>query len=223
MFADRSDAGKQLAERLAWYRGRDVVVMALARGGVPVGYEVGRALGAPLSILIARKLGVPEHSELAFGAVADGDHWDLVLNHDVIRELNIPDRLVRHLIAIRLREIRSMKKRLLCDRPRVDLAGRTVIIVDDGIATGATMRVAIQHARRVGARKVVVAAPVCARETMKILRKEADELVLLQTPAVFFAVGEFYDDFPQVDDEEVMKFLERANNEGGLKPLQEAV
>jgi predicted phosphoribosyltransferase len=211
LFRDRSDAGRFLAERLEEYAGRgDLVVLALPRGGVPVAYEVAKALGAPLDVLIVRKLGVPGYPELAMGAVASGG--ELVLDAGLIRALGIPRSEIDRVVDRELRELarREAAYRGASEPPR--LTGKTAVIVDDGLATGASMRAAVRAARRLGAARVVVAVPVGTEETCNGLRREADEVVCATKPQPFLAVGSWYADFEQTSDEEVRELLERASD-----------
>jgi len=209
LFTDRRDAGRQLAARLLHHAGRpDVVVLALPRGGVPVGYEVAHALGAPLDVFLVRKLGVPGHEELALGAIASGGVR--VLNESVVRGLGIPPEEVDRVAAREGEELRRRERAYRGDRPAPELRGRTVILVDDGLATGASMRAAVAAVRRAGPARIVVAVPVGAEETCDEFRTEADEVVCAQTPEPFYAVGLWYGDFGQTTDEEVSDLLERA-------------
>jgi predicted phosphoribosyltransferase len=205
-YKDRTDAGKQLAERLTTYKDvPDVIVLGLPRGGVPVAYEVATALHAPLDVYLVRKLGVPRQEELAMGAIATGGV--MLLNHDVIRELGIPDEMIR---AIAMREWQEMARReglYRGDRPPPEVGGKTVILVDDGLATGFTMRAAIAALKKQGPARIVVAVPVAAAQTAAQLGTEVDELVCLYTPGQFYAVGLWYGDFRPVTDDEVRALL----------------
>jgi putative phosphoribosyl transferase len=207
-FLDRTQAGQLLALRLRHLRGKDVVVLGLPRGGVPVASEVARALAAPLDVLVVRKLGVPSQPELAMGAV--GEDGVRVLNNEVMGLLTItPEQLA----AVERRERVEVERRARTyrgDRPRQALQGRTVVIVDDGIATGSTARAACQVARAQGAQQVVLAVPVAPRESAALLRLDVDEMVCLETPEMFFAVGEWYADFAQTTDEQVVELLAAA-------------
>ena len=209
--ADRADAGRRLAARLAGYRGDAPIVLALPRGGVPVGAEVSRALGAPLDIFIARKLGAPGQPELGIGAVAQGGV--LVLNERIVRALRLPEEHVRRAAEEELQEVRRRLRLLRGDRPEPEVRGRMVILVDDGLATGATARAAILALRERGPGRLVLAVPVCPPRTADLLLREVDELVFLDAPADFFAVGSYYEDFEQVSDEEVVRLLELARAE----------
>jgi putative phosphoribosyl transferase len=207
-FRDRQDAGEQLATRLAAYADEQPVVLGLPRGGVPVASEVARALGAPLDVIVVRKLGVPFQPELGMGAV--GEDGVRVLNEEIVRMAQVePDELAR--VEARERaEVEARARRFRAGRPRVGLAGRTAIIIDDGIATGGTARAALQVARAQGASRVVLAVPVAPPETVEALRGDADEVVCLETPTPFFAIGEWYRDFSQVPDERVTALLTEA-------------
>jgi putative phosphoribosyl transferase len=209
-FRDRSDAGRKLAAKLAEYADRpDVVVLALPRGGVPVGYEVARALGTPLDVFLVRKLGVPGHEELAMGAVATGGVR--VLNDQVVRALGIPDYVID---AIAEWEELARRERLYRgDSPPPDVRERTVILVDDGLATGTTMNAAIQALREQQPTRIVVAVPTASLEACNELRKEVDDVVCAVTPEPFYAVGLWYENFSQTTDEEFRELLARAARE----------
>ena len=194
-FIDRVDAGRQLAGRLQYLRGEDVVVLGLPSGGVPVAFEVAKALGAPLDVIVVRKLGVPFQPELAMGAVGEGDV--LVLNEDVVLRAHVSEAELAEIERRARAEVERRAPRFRGDRPRQALTGRTAVLVDDGIATGATARAACQVARAQGAARVVLAVPVCSPDTAARLRREVDELVCLETPRWFFGVGQFYADFRQ--------------------------
>src|SRR3984893_10196453 len=210
LFRDRREAGRLLAERLAAYANRpDVLVLALPRGGVPVAYEVASALGAPLDVFIVRKLGVPGYEELAMGAVATGGVR--VLNDQIVERLGIPDHLIDAVAARELQEL-SRRERLYRDgRPPPDVRGRTVILVDDGLATGATMHAAIQALRQQNPARIVVAVPTASPETCEEMRTEVDEVICAITPEPFEAVRRWYQDFSQTTDEEVEALLSRRN------------
>lgn len=210
MFTDRREAGRRLAERLSRLKDQDPVVLALPRGGVPVAFEIARALAAPLDLVLVRKLGAPQQEELAVGAIAEGEPAELVLDDRLIRHLHIPQAYLDEAKAAALREIERRRKLYCGDRGTVDIAGRTAIVVDDGIATGATMRAALRSVRRRKAARVVLAVPVAAGPTLRKLRREVDEIVCLETPADFYAVGQFYGAFPQLPDEEVTALLAQA-------------
>lgn len=207
-FRDRSEAGQLLAERLIAYAGRpDILVLALPRGGVPVAYEVARALGAPLDVFVVRKLGIPGHEELAMGAIASGGVR--VLNDDVVQALHIPERVIEAVAARELRELERRERAYHGDRPAPDVRNRTVILVDDGLATGSTMRAAVAALRRLGPARIVVAVPTAAPSTCEEFRREADECICQITPEPFHAVGLWYQDFSQTTDDEVRDLLDR--------------
>jgi putative phosphoribosyl transferase len=209
MFRDRSHAGRALAGMLARYAGRpDVVVLALPRGGVPVGYEVARALGAPLDVFPVRKLGVPGREELAMGAIAAGGV--VVVNDEVVRRLDIPEAVIDEAAAEERQELDRRAEAYRGGRPAPNLRGKTVVLVDDGLATGSTMRAAVAAVRRLGPAGVVVAVPVGALETCDQFRRVADDVVCAETPEPFFAVGSWYQDFAQTTDEEVRELLARS-------------
>jgi predicted phosphoribosyltransferase len=209
LFQDRAHAGRVLAARLAAYAGRpDVLVLALPRGGVPVAYEVARALHTPLDVFIVRKLGVPGREELAMGAIATGGVR--VLNEEVVRALDIPADVIDATAQAERRELQRRERLYRDDRPPPDVRGRTVILIDDGLATGSTMRAAVAALRRLGPARLVVAVPVASADTCEDLGAEVDEVVCACTPEPFHAVGLWYDDFTQTTDEEVHELLERA-------------
>jgi putative phosphoribosyl transferase len=205
VFDDRAAAGRELAQRLAERGYADPVVLALPRGGLPVAAEVARVLGAPLDLVLVRKIGLPEQPELAVGAVVDGERPELVLN-EALRGLVAPARLAE-LEAQQLREIERRRRLYLGARGRVPLAGRTAIVVDDGLATGATARAALHALRRQQPARLVLAVPVAPPDTLAALAAEADELVCLETPDPFYALGQFYADFRQLDDADVQRIL----------------
>jgi putative phosphoribosyl transferase len=208
-FRDRTEAGRLLAELLHEYAGRDdVIVLALPRGGVPVGYEVAQALGAPLDVFVVRKLGVPGHEELAMGAVATGGL--LVLDEGLVRALGIPEDELRRVVEAELRELERRDAEYRGNREPPDLEGKTVILVDDGLATGSTMRAAALAVRRLNPARIVVAVPVAAEETCDAFRDVVDDIVCGATPKPFRAVGLWYEDFSQTTDEEVRDLLARA-------------
>ena len=210
IFRDRSDAGKFLAEKLTDYAGcPDVAVLALPRGGVPVAYEVARKLKAPLDVFVVRKLGVPGHEELAMGAIASGGVR--VLNQDVLSYIRIPEAVIDEVAAAELRELNRREQLYRGARPPLDVHGRTVIIVDDGLATGSTMRAAVKALRQKQPKQIVVAVPVGARATCDSFKAEVDTMAICAiTPEPFQAVGLWYLDFSQTTDEEVRDLLARA-------------
>jgi putative phosphoribosyl transferase len=209
-FADRADAGRRLAEKLAHLTDRQPVVLALPRGGVAVGFEIARALAAPLDIVLVRKIGVPWQPELALGAVSDGATAETFINDDLAKELPLPERYVEEESKRQLAEIERRRKIYCADRPALDISGRTAIVVDDGIATGATMRVALRAVRRRSPAWLVLAAPVAPVDSLAELSKDADETVCLDTPPSFGAIGFYYRDFHQMSDAEVTDLLARA-------------
>jgi predicted phosphoribosyltransferase len=213
IFHDRQDAGRRLAKGLIRYRDENPIVLALPRGGVPVGYEIARALEAPLDVLVARKLGTPDQPELAMGAVAPGGV--LILNERLVRWLEFSEEQIERIAT---RERAEMERRLRLfrgERSAPVVRGKTVILVDDGIATGMTVRAAILSLRRQGPRSLVLAVPVCAAQTAKELRFEVDELVCLKTPTDLLAIGYWYENFEQISDDEVVRILEYARGERG--------
>jgi predicted phosphoribosyltransferase len=205
-FADRRQAGNELAAKLQHLSGRhDVIVLALPRGGVPVAFEVADALGAPLDVFVVRKLGVPGHTELAMGAIASGGVR--VLNDDVVGWYGIPADVIDTVAREELSELERREREYRAGRPPVDIRDRIVILVDDGLATGSTMRAAVHAARALNPARIVVAAPVAAPATCEDLRNVADEVVCARTPPGFSAVGQWYRDFSQTTDEEVRALL----------------
>lgn len=206
MFVDRVDAGRRLAARLEHLRADDVVVVGLPRGGVPVAAEVAEHLGAPLDVIIVRKLGVPRQPELAMGAIGEGGVR--VINDEVVRAVGVTTHDLAAVTAREGVELDRRAKRFRGERPPIPLDGRTVVVVDDGIATGSTARAACQIARAQGAVRVVLAVPVAPPNWTAGFRDDADELVCLSTPQRFFAIGEWYGDFSQTSDEEVAACLQ---------------
>jgi putative phosphoribosyl transferase len=208
-FIDRTDAGRQLAKALARYKAQRPVVLALPRGGVPVAAEVATVLDAPLDLILVRKIGVPFQPELAMGAVVDGREPVIVRNEDVISLTGVSEQEFNATCDQQLAEIDRRRKLYLGDRPHLQIAGRTVIVVDDGIATGATTRAALQAIRMRKPSKLVLAIPVAPTATLKDLRGEADDIVCLEDYENFGAIGLFYSDFRQVSDTEVIEILAR--------------
>ena len=207
-FPNRAEAGRLLAEKLEKYAGRDdVIVLGLPRGGVPVAYEVAKSLRAPLDVFIVRKLGVPGFEELAAGAIASGGVR--VLNEDVLRALPNADQLIESVTERETVELERREQTYRNGRPPPELRDRVVILVDDGLATGATMRAAVAALRQRGVAKIVVAAPVGAPDTCRELEQEADETICAIAPEFFQAVGQYYEDFSQTSDEEVRELLAR--------------
>jgi putative phosphoribosyl transferase len=209
VFRDRRDAGRRLAAELSDYAGQsDVLVLALPRGGVPVAYEVARALHAPLDVFMGRKLGVPGYEELAMGAIAAGGLR--VLDEELLRMLDMPRDVIERVTATEMSELERRERQYRGNRPAPDVRGRTVILIDDGLATGSTMRAAIAALRKEGAKRIVVAVPVAPPETCEALRAQVDDIVCAVTPEPFRAVGLWYSDFRQTTDEEVRDLLARA-------------
>jgi predicted phosphoribosyltransferase len=211
-FPNRTEAGRQLAEKLIKYAGRaDVIVLGLPRGGVPVAFEVAQRLGVPLDVFIVRKLGVPGFEELAVGAIASGGVR--VLNEDVMRAIPNVDEVIESVTARETAELERREQSYRDGRPPPELRDRVVILVDDGLATGATMRAAVKALRQRGVAKIVVAAPVGAPDTCRELEQEADETICVTAPEFFQAVGQYYEDFSQTSDEEVRELLARPAKE----------
>lgn len=212
IFQDRRDAGRQLAAKLEGYARRgDVIVLALPRGGVPVAWEVAHALGATLDVLVVRKLGLPRHPELAIGAVASGGarHW----NDDILRGAYVSDAALRAVETSEGIELARREKLYRGGRPAPDVRGKTVIVVDDGIATGASMHAAVMALRSLRPARIVVAVPVAPPDAVHRLQEAADEFVCVLSSIDFFAVGQFYRNFDQTTDEEVRRLLDQARKE----------
>ena len=211
-FQDRYEAGRLLAQELRDYAGRDdVLVVALPRGGVPVGYEVARVLRAPLDAMQVRKLGVPGHEELAMGAIASGGVR--IVSENVVEALRIPERVIATVAAAETQELERRERIYREGRLFPDVRGRTVILVDDGLATGSTMRAAAAALRSLGAARLVAAVPVAPKESCDALREVVDDVVCARMPERFLAVGEWYEDFSQTSDEEVSELLRRGQRE----------
>ena len=209
-FHDRRDAGRRLADdpRLRPYQGRDdVIVLALPRGGVPVGYELAEALGLPLDVFVVRKLGVPGHEELAMGAIASGG--TSVLDERLVTSLGLDQETIARVAGEEQRKLEEGERLYRQGRPAPEVAGKTVLLVDDGLATGSSMMAAVQALRARHPERVVVAVPTAPPETCERLRKEADEVICAITPDVFYAVGVWYEDFGQTTDDEVIELLSR--------------
>lgn len=209
LFQNRTDAGRGLARALIKYKARHPVVLALPRGGVPVAAEVATALDAPLDLVLVRKIGVPSQPELAMGAVTDGKEPAIVRNGDIIEMCGISDREFDAVCERELAEIERRRKRYLGDRARTEVAGQVVIVIDDGIATGATTLAAIKAVRARQPKELIIAVPVAPLETVKKMHDEVDAVVCLHTPQELGAIGYFYRDFRQVEDEEVVATLKR--------------
>ncbi len=210
MFHDRGEAGRRLAQRLLTFKDSHPVVLALPRGGVPIGFEVARLLHAPLDLILVRKIGAPHHEEFAIGAVADGGNPELVIDDDLIAGLGIEPEYLEQAKTAALREIERRRRAWFGDRAPVEVAGRTALVVDDGIATGSTMKAALRATRRRSPARLVLAVPVAPSHSIEGLAAEADETICLDMPVEFFAVGQFYRQFPQLRDEEVTDLLDRA-------------
>lgn len=208
-FRNRAEAGQKLAIVLAGYRDKDPVILALPRGGIPVAAEIATALDAPLDLILVRKIGVPSQPELAMGAVVDGGAPLIVRNEDVIRHAGISEADFKAVCDTEIREIDRRRQRYLGARDRADIAGRTAIVVDDGVATGATTRAALRATRLRNPRYLVLAVPVAPSDSLAELRREADEIVCLEDYPFFGAIGLYYSDFRQVADEEVIGILKR--------------
>jgi predicted phosphoribosyltransferase len=208
-FKDRSDAGRKLAAALAGYKDQQPVILALPRGGVPVAAEVAAALNAPLDLIVVRKIGVPFQPELAMGAVVDGRAPIVVRNEDVIRLAAVDESDFKAVCDSELAEIERRRQRYLGNRERVDVAGRTAIVIDDGIATGATTRAALRATRMRSPKRLVLAVPVAPTESLAAMREEADDVVCLEDHEFFGAIGFYYGDFRQISDEEVIELLGR--------------
>jgi putative phosphoribosyl transferase len=219
-FKDREDAGRKLAMVLRKFSGQQVVVLALPRGGVPVAAEVAAALHAPLDLILVRKIGVPVQPELAMGAVVDGADPHVVRNEDVIRLAGVSEREFAKIRDRELLEIQRRRRKYLGNRAHADVAGRVAIVVDDGIATGATIRAALQAVRPRGPKWLVLAVPVAPTDTLAELREDADEIVCLEDYQSFGAIGLYYQDFRQIDDQAVIDVLSRFPVEPSLQALR---
>lgn len=213
-FADRMDAGRRLADRLAGLKEADPLVLALPRGGVPVAHVIAERLGADLDLLMVRKIGVPWQPELALAAVVDGDQPQTVVNDEVAQLVPVPPDYLRKETERQLREIEARRARYLGDRKPFAVTGRTVVVVDDGIATGASMRAALKALRRQRPARLVVATPLAPADIVEQLRSEADEVVCLASPDPFLAIGMHYGDFAQTSDEEVGAIMARHHGAG---------
>lgn len=214
----REDAGRRLAERLAHHRGEDGVVLALPRGGVPVAAEVARALDMPLDLLIVRKIGLPWHPELAYAAVVDGDPPEVVLNEEVARVDPLSDAEFTRAWGAEVREIERRRETYLGGRPPLDVRGRVAIVVDDGLATGTTARAALTGLRRRSPSRLVLAVPVAPQDTLDHLAPLVDEIVCLETPEPFRAIGLHYEDFHQLTDREVLAILAHSGMRSATTP-----
>lgn len=214
-FYDRTDAGRRLAAELQKFKGEDVVVFALPRGGAPVAEPIANSLNAPLDLVLVRKIGVPFQPELAMGAVADGGNPVVVRNDDVIAMVGVSEQEFQEVCARELDEIERRRRLYLGSRARPEAKGRVAIVVDDGIATGATTRAALRAVRARGPKKLVLAVPVAPPDTLDSLEPEVDEIVCVETHRAFGAIGFFYRDFRQISDDEVIEILDRCASKAG--------
>lgn len=210
LFADRRDAGRRLAERLARFKDQAPVVLALPRGGVPVAFEIAKSLDAPLDLALVRKIGAPNQPELAVAAVVDGDEPETVVNEVIAASLHVTEDYLHDEAARQSREIDRRRQLYLGDRPRADITGHVAIVVDDGIATGATVRAALRAIRRRKPARLVLTTAVAPSDTLARLRAEVDDIVCLATPEPFHAIGPHYADFARTDDDEVIALLRQA-------------
>ncbi|MBN9074125.1 MAG: phosphoribosyltransferase [Rhizobiales bacterium] len=222
-FKDRKDAGHKLAQALSGLEGSAPLILALPRGGVPVAFEVAKALHAPLDVLLVRKIGAPGHEEYGIGAVVDGANPQLILNEEILAIVRPDPGYIEAEKHRQLAEIERRRGLYLGNRRPVPVAGRTVVLVDDGIATGGTARVALKALRQDQAARIVLAVPVAPPETLDIVRDDADEVVCLATPDPFLAVGAYYEDFEQTTDSEVIGFLREAESFGRDSAARHAV
>jgi len=211
LFKDRRQAGSLLADKLLPFAAANPIVYALPRGGLPIAEEVAQRLKAPLDLILVRKLGAPEHGELAIGAIVDGAAPSTILHQDIIAELAVPKDYIDKTKKTALVEIERRRKLYMKDRPAISPVNRTVIIVDDGLATGATMEAAVAAMRKANAGRIIVAIPVAPQDTLKKLQKTADEVIALETPYPFWSVGGWYQSFPQLTDGDVVEALERSH------------
>ena len=209
-FKDRRDAGRRLCERLVRYRDEDPLVLALPKGGVPVAYEITYALGAPLDVFIVRKLGAPGRPELGIGAVAQGGVR--IVNQHTVQALNVSEEYIEHTAQREMAEVVRRLRLLRGNRPEPEVRARTVILVDDGLATGVTAWAAIRALRRRAPQRLILAVPVCAARTAEVIRSEVDELACLETPSNLMSISLWYRDFEQVSDEEVIELLQGAQH-----------
>lgn len=210
-FKDRVDAGKKLAKELSKYANRsDVLILALPRGGVPVAFEVAKELNVKMDVFIVRKLGVPGNEELAMGAIASDNIR--VLNEDVVSSFQIPERVIDSVAANELKELERREQAYRGNRPKPEISGKTVILIDDGLATGATMRAAVAALKIKNPTKIVIAVPTAAADTCRFFEEKVDEIICVTTPEPFYGVGAWYGDFSQTTDEEVCELLDKAVN-----------
>ena len=207
MFKDRKEAGRLLAKALSEYKDKNPVILAIPRGGVVVAYEVAKSLNAPLDLIIPRKISAPDQPELAIGAVTEDG--TTILNQDILQYLRVPDDYIKAEVKRQEEEIKRRIQKYLGDKPRVPIKGKIVILIDDGVATGATIRAAIASIRKRKPALIVLAIPVGPIDTIEELRKDADRVICLMTPEPFFAIGQFYENFEQTSDEEVIQILNK--------------
>ena len=219
VFRDRQDAGRRLAAQLEKYRDRNPIVLGLPRGGVPVAFEIARELNAPLDVIVARKIGAPMQPELGIGAIAQGDV--MVLDHDTIRYLGLSRDDISRAAQIEISEMRRRLEEYRGDAGLPDVSGRTVILVDDGLATGVTMIAALKAVRQGNPDRIVIAVPVCARETVRSIERMGVDVVCSSTPEIFRAVGIWYRNFTQTSDAEVIELLEEARGQVSMEDLDE--
>ena len=215
-FSDRVDAGKRLASALADFASKNAIVLAIPRGGVVVGYEISKALNLPLDVIIPHKIGAPDNPELAIGAMTEDG--TIILDEALVAYIGVPKSYIKEESERQKREIERRLKMYRQDEPYPNLKGRDVIVVDDGIATGSTMKAALASVKNRGAKTVTVAVPVGPPSTIKELKRQADRVVFLYTPEYFQAIGQFYTDFNQTIDEEVIQLLKKANRKNAEKP-----
>jgi putative phosphoribosyl transferase len=218
LFADRRDAGRRLAAALASYRENRPVVLALPRGGVPVGFEIAKALAAPLDVLLVRKIGAPGHEELGLGAIVDGHDPQIVLNEDLVRAVAPPRGYIEAEMQRQLAEIERRRRQYVGARPPVRVEGRLVFVVDDGIATGGTVKAALRGLARHNPARLVLAVPVAPADSLEELAAECDQIVCLATPEPFYAVGPHYRNFRQTEDDEVVQLLAEARRWSNAEP-----
>lgn len=212
LFADRRDAGRQLAARLADKAAENPVILALPRGGVPVAYEIAKALDAQLDLLMVRKIGAPGWPEFGIGAVVDGADPHLVMNDDIVRQVAPSPEYIRAELQRQLKEIERRRHIYCGDRKPVKLSGRTIIIVDDGIATGSTIKAALKGVRKSRPQRIILAVPVAPQSALDELESQCDEIICLYVPVDFGAVGAFYQDFTQTEDREIMSLMDSLND-----------
>lgn len=212
IFKDREEAGRMLAKALREYKGQDVVVLAVPRGGVVVGYYVAKELGCPLDVVVPRKLGAPYQPELAIGAVAEDG--TTVLNEELIESLDVPKSYIDRKIKEEIHEIKRRVSLYRSGKPAIPVENKIAILVDDGLATGATMKAAIRFVKKLNPKAIIVAVPVAPPETVENIKQEVDKVVCLSTPVPFYAIGQFYEQFDQVEDEEVIRLLSEVRGSG---------